>query len=128
MTLKIKKIIDLQTLLMWIGLICVVSYALLEHVSIPIQEFSALKMPLIYLGGICTIPLLKTFFSNVLKRRYFYIFLTLFALCAVLLFSAEYNSNTVSGYSPGRVTYRLVLYLLELFVLMMAFAEKGKSQ
>ena len=128
MKIKIKKIIDLQTLLMWLGLLCVVSFALLEHVSISIAEFSAVKMPLLYVGGICAIPLLKIFLSNVRKKRYFYIFLTLFALCAVLLVSAEYNSNTVSGYSPARTTYRLVLYLLELFVLMMAFAEKGKSQ
>ena len=128
MRIKIKKFVSFQSLVMWVGLLCVVSYALLEHMSISITEFSAVKMPLLYVGGICVIPLLKTFFANILKRRYFFVFLVLFALCAFLLFSMEYNRNTVSGFSPEYNTNRLILYLLELFVLMMVFAEKGKSQ
>ena len=128
MNIKFKKVIDLQTLLMWMGLLCVVSFALLEHVSIPIPAFSAVKMPLLYAGGIYIIPLLKIFFGNILKKRYFFVFLVLFALCAFFLVSMKYNSNTVSGFSPEKNTIRLVLYLLELFVLLMVFAEKGQSK
>ena len=128
MKIKFRKVKNLQSLLMWVGLFCVVSYALLEHASISIPMISSVKMPLLYVGGICIIPLLKIFLSNIKKKRYFYIFLLLFALCAVLLISMKYNSNTVSGFSPERNTIRLVLYLLELFVLMLVFAEKGESQ
>jgi len=128
MKLKIKKTIDLETLLMWVGLLCVVSYALLEHMSIPIPVFSAVKMPLLYAGGVCVIPLLSILFANIRKIRFFYVFLVLFALCASLLIGMKYNSDTVNGFSPEQNTIRLVLYLLELFVLMMAFAEKEKGR
>lgn len=125
MKIKLKKTIGLQSLLMWIGLFCVVSYALLEHMSIPIPVFSAVKMPLLYAGGVCIIPLLNIFFANIRKIKYFFVFLVLFALCALLLVSMKYNSNTLVNYSPEQNTIRLILYLLELFVLMVAFAEKG---
>ena len=125
MKLRIKKIIDLQSLLMWVGLLCVVSFALLEHMSIPIPMFSAIKLPILYAGGVCVIPLLPALFGNIRKRRYFWIYLVLFALCAALFVSMKQNANTVIGYSPEQNTIRLVLYLLELFVLMLAFAERG---
>ena len=128
MKLTLKKIIDLQTLLMWVGLFCVVSFAMVEHMSIPIPEISSIKMPLVLVGGLCVIPQLKLFLVNVFKKRYFAIFLILLTLCGFLLFSMKYNSDTVSGFSPERNTIRLVLYLLELFILMMVFSERGQSQ
>lgn len=128
MKITFKRIIDLQTLLMWVGLLCVVSFAMLEHMSIPIPEISSVKMPLVLVGGVCVIPLLKTFFANMLKKRYLAITMVLLLLCGFLVISMNYNDSTVSGYSPERSTIRLILYLLELFILMMAFAEKGQSQ
>ena len=47
MVLKIKKRVELQSFWMWLGLVCVVSFALLEHVSISIPAFSAVKMPIL---------------------------------------------------------------------------------
>lgn len=128
MKIKIKKVIGLQTLLMWLGLFCVVSYALLEHASIPIPAVSSVKMPLLYVGGVCLIFQYNTLLKNVLKKRYFYILLILLIMCVLLLCSMILNENVLIGFSPVRTTVRLILYLIELFALMIVLAEKGHSK
>ena len=128
MKIIIKQKIGFQDTLQWIAVFCVVSFAMVEHMSIPIPEISSIKMPLVLVGGLCVIPQLKLFLVNVFKKRYFAIFLILLTLCGFLLFAMKYNSDTVSGYSPERNTIRLVLYLLELFILMIVFAERGQSR
>ena len=45
-----------------------------------------------------------------------------------LLISMVHNRNTIAGFSPARTTIRLILYLLELFVVMMVFTERGQSK
>lgn len=127
MVIKIRKKIELQSLWMWVGLFCVVSYALLEHVSIPIPAFSVAKMPILYAGGICAAFQINDFLRNIMKKRYFYVFSVLVLMIVCLLVSMVHNRNVISGFSPERTTIRLILYLLELFVLMLIFAEKGQS-
>ena len=128
MKIKIRRKIGLQDLLMWVGLLCVLSYALLEHASIPIPAISAIKMPLIYMGGFCVVSQMNVFLRNVLKKQYFYVLMALLLLCIFLLFSMFRNRNALPGVSVSRSTMRLVLYLCELFVLMIIFAEKGQSR
>ena len=127
MKIRIKKRIELQHIWMWLGLFCVVSFALLEHVSVSIPAFSAVKMPLMYVGGICVIFQMNELLSNIRKKRYFYIFLLLLLMFVFLLISMFHNRNTISGFALERTTVRLILYLLELFGLMLVFAENGKS-
>lgn len=126
-TLKIRTRFALSDLLISIAMFCVVSYALLEDVSVSIPLFSLVKSPLLYVGGICIISQYKLLLNNLLKRKYFYVLLTLFVLCLGLLWSMYDNRNPEIGRSPVRPTIRLILYLIELFFLVMILAEKGRS-
>ena len=54
--------------------------------------------------------------------------MVLLAMSAMLLLSAAYNRGTRIGNPPMRNTVRLILYLFELFFLMIWLAETGRGQ
>ena len=116
----------MEELLFFVAIFCVTSYALLEHVSISIPIFSMVKMPILVIGGFCLMTKVKLLLANILKKRYFYILAVLILLCAGLLSVAFLNQNVFIGTNPVRQTVRLVLFLLELFWLMIWVAETGK--
>ena len=128
MRIQIRKTYYFQHLLLWIGLICVVSYALLENMSIPIALFSSVKMPLLYVGGVCVLFQLNVLLSNFLRKRYFYILFTVLFMCGVAFLSMIVNTDNLFGFSPERTTVRLILYLLELFAFAIVIAENGWSK
>lgn len=125
--IKIPKRIPLENLAFFLALFCVASYALLEHVSISISAFSMLKFPLLYVGGICLLTQLKLFLGNFRKRRYFFVLLSVFLLCAVVMISALANGNPTFGTNPLRATVRFVLFLMELFLLAIWISESGRA-
>ena len=126
--LRTRKKIKLETILLHLAVFCVVTFALIEDASIHIPVVSMIKMPLMYIGGVCILPQLPKLLPLWRKKRYFYLLLTLLVICGLLIFSAYYNRATRIGNPPMRTTIRLVLYLLELFFLMMWLAERGSSQ
>ena len=126
--IQTKKRISIEEVLMVVTAICVCYYALLEHSSISIPLISHIKMPLMYLGGLCILFRLIPLVISMRKRRYFFVFFVLSLFCGVLLLTAFINRNARMGTSPLRSTVRLVLYLLELFFLMVWVAETGKSK
>lgn len=126
--IQTRKRVSVDTLLMGITAICVCYYAFLENASISIPLISYIKMPMMYLGGICILLRLFPLLRAIRKRRYFFIFTALFLLCGMLLLTVYFNRNTRIGDSPLRSTVRLVLYLVELFFLMVWAAETGRSK
>lgn len=130
MKIKIKRQhkVSFKNIAMVIALFCVASSALLEHVSIPIPAFSAVKFPLLYVGGICILTRAKLFLNTYRKKKYFFLLLTLAALCVLLLLTAYFNRDPLVGTNPMRTTVRLVLYLVELFLVAIWIAEEGRCK
>lgn len=126
--LRLPRHFKLNHVLTWTGLFFVVTFALIEHMSISIGAVSQIKMPLLYAGLICVITQLKPLSRVVLRKNYLYTLLTLLLLCVLLGVSALSNRNAVLGDSPLTKTIRLILYLIELFLLMILQAERGKGQ
>lgn len=125
--LRISRSFSINAIFIYIALFCVSTYALLEHTSIPISAFSAVKLPLMYAGFFCLLTQIKTIFRCLLKKHYFYMLLTLAVFCLLLIGSMLVNRNTTVGVSPLRHTVRLLLYLVELFLLMIVLAETGRG-
>lgn len=130
MKIKIRKLkrIPFDDFMLFLALLAVYSTALLEHVSVPIPTFSAVKFPILYVGGLCLFTQVNLFLRNYKKRKYFYLLAVLFLFCAALGCSAYANRVPVIGINPTRITLRIVLYLIELFLLVIWVSETGKSK
>ncbi|MBE5802806.1 MAG: hypothetical protein E7319_11060 [Clostridiales bacterium] len=125
---KPRRIITLEAVFVYLALFCISTYALLEHVSLSIPMFSQVKMPLLIMGGVCLVTKFGLFANNLLRRKYFFVFLTVCALCVILAWSMYVNRNPEIGVSPIRNTVRLILFLLEMFFLAMVIAETGRGK
>lgn len=126
--LTLRKSISLDTIFVYLALICVSSFALLEHVSSTIPTFALLKMPMMLLGALCVFTQIRIIWKNLFRKSYFYVFLTLCVLSVLLLWTAVANRNPAVGDPPMTGTIRLILYLMETFFLMMVIAETGRSR
>lgn len=124
---RLRRSFSLNAVFIYIALFCVSTYALLEHTSIPISAFSSVKLPLMYVGFFCLVTQIRTIFRCLLKKHYFYMLLTLALFCVLLIVSMFANRNTLLGVSPLRHTVRLLLFLVELFLLMIVLAETGRG-
>ena len=118
--------IRLDSVLLNLSMFCVFSYALLEHVSITISMFSAVKLPMLCFGGLCMLRQIPIILGNARKKKYFYVILTLVMFCLMLLASAFSNRNPVYGTDSMRHTIRMILYLAELFALMIWVGETDR--
>lgn len=125
---KYRAKISMESVLLFLAVFSICSYALLEHVSISISAFSAVKFPLLYVGGLCLMTKINLFFKNIMKKKYFYVLLVLLLVCGLILFSAVTNRHSHIGSNPLRSTIRLLLFMVELFLLMIWVAEAGKSK
>lgn len=126
--IQTRKRITVDALFMCITAICVYAYALLEHASISVPLISHIKMPIMYLGGICILFRIFPLLRAIRRRRYFFIFTVLFTLCCALLLTVLFYRGTRIGASPMRSTMRLILYLLEMFFLMVWASETGRGR
>lgn len=125
---RFRKKLPLENVFFFVAMFCVVTYALLEHVSIPIPAYSAVKLPLLYLGGMCILTQFNGIARVLLKRKYFYVILMLMLFCAGAFLSAFFNRAPTIGNNPMKYTMRLLLYVVELFLLMIWTSEKGCSR
>lgn len=130
MTIKIRKrtTISQEGFFFFLSLLSVSSYALLENVSVSIPAFSAIKMPLLYIAGVCEASYILNVFHTLKKKKYFYVILTVFLFCAALVLTVFFNSENAVGTNPRYRTIRLVLFIVELFLLMIWAAETNRSQ
>lgn len=126
--LRMPKSFTLNGLIIFVALFCVSMFAFLEHMSISISAFSSMKQPLLYLTFACLVTQIKPMFRNLLKKNKFYIIAVLAVFCVLLVVSMFANWHTEYGDSPFRATFRLLLYLVEVFLLMIVIAETGRGQ
>ena len=122
--LTIRKF-TLDTLLINIAMFCVFSYALFENADVTFSVVSSIKMPVLILGAISLILLLRGYIGKLFTKKYFKTFFLLSILILFLLGNAFINRNPIIGISPIKKTLRLLLYLIDLFVLSVVLAEKG---
>lgn len=110
------------------AMICLFSFAMLEHTSVAISIFADVKYPLLCIGGVCLLPQIGLVLGNWKKKKYFFILVTLLALIGALLYSAILSKSSGVGIYGMRATTRLIMYLAELFILMMWLAERRKFE
>lgn len=123
--IRIPRGFTLDGLFVFIALFCVSTYAFFEDMTISILAFTRIKLPLLYVGFVCLVLQIKTIFGCLLKKNRFYTLLILAILCVLLIISMFMNLDATIGGSPLRYTFRLLLYLVEAFLLMIVIAEKG---
>ncbi len=126
--IRLRRSITLSAVMLYIGFFCVASYALLEHASISISMVSAIKIPLLVAGGVCLLAQVKTISRVLLHRNYFYALLSALVVCLLLAWSMFLNMGASIGDSPLRRTFRMVLYIMELFLYMIVLAETGRAK
>lgn len=126
--LRLPKSFTLNGLIIFVALFCVSTFAFLEHTSISIGIFSVVKLPLMYLGLICIVTQIKTISRCLFKKNKFYTLFALVVFCLLLIVSMFANKDADIGKSPLRYTFRLLLYLVEVFLLMVVIAETGRGQ
>ena len=123
--LRFRRRLALEDIRFYICALCVLTYALLEHMSIGIPWFSGMKMPLLYLGALCALPEINLVLKRFRIRKYFYVTCVTVALCGFLFLSAYMNRVPRFGIVPYKNTYRLILYVIELLILTFWVSEKG---
>ena len=126
--IRLRRSITLNAVLLYIGFFCVATYALLEHASISISMVSAIKIPLLAVGGVCLLAHVKTISRVLLRKHYFAVLLSALVLCLLLAWSMFLNMGASLGDSPLRRTFRMVLYVMELFLYMIVLAETGRGK
>lgn len=126
--LKLPKSFTVKAMFLYVALFCVASYALLEHVSISIGAFSAVKLPMMYLGFVCLLPQIDTIYKCIFRKNQFFTLLTLGVFCILLIISMFGNRDAMFGESPLYDTVRFLLYLVELFLVMIVLAETGRAR
>lgn len=125
--ISIKKY-TLDDLLTGIAMFCVYTYAILENASITFAWFSQFKVPILLTAALCLILMIKAYAGKLMTIKYFPSFFLLAVVCVMLLWGWYVNRNPLIGETPIRATLRLILYLIDVFVLMTVMAEKGQGQ
>lgn len=125
---KIQKRFSLDEVLLFVATFCVVSFALLENMSISIPAFSAVKNPLLYVAGVCVVSQINLLLRTFMKKKNFYIWIAVLVLCALLFLSTFINRKPVVGEVPLRSTVRMTLFFVELFALMIWVSERGHER
>lgn len=126
--IRIRRQVKLENLFLFLAMFAVFSFAMLEHVSVTIPAFSLVKFPLLYVGGACILTQIPMILGSCFKKKYFYVLCSLALMCFLLGISGLYNRNPLYGTNALRATLRLILFLAELFALMIWIAERGKEK
>lgn len=125
--IRVQRHLAINSVFIYLALFCVSSFALLERVTVSIGAFSPIKLQLMYAGFLCILTQIKTLIRCLLKKKYFFVLLSVALFCVLLCISMVANRNSALGI-PLYNTVRLLLYLVELFVLMVILAETGRVQ
>ena len=125
--IRLPRSISLNSVFIYLGLFCVSTFALLEHITISISAFSPVKLYLMYAGFACVLTQLKTISRCILKKKYFYMLVTVLVFCMFLGISMLSNRGSVGG-MPLYSTVRFILFLVNTFALMIVLAETGRGK
>ena len=125
---SLSRKFTLNGIFTYVALFCVATFALLEHTSVSISAFSSVKLPLMYLGMLCIVAQIKTISRCVFKKKYFFVLLAVVAFCFLLFLTIFTNRGGNLGGTPLYSTVRLILYLIEMFLLMIVLAETGRAK
>ena len=125
---KIRTRINAENLFFLLALFCVSSYAFLEQTSVSVPLFSYVKFPLLGFGGLCMLGKVNLFLKNILKKKYFYVLSILLLFFALFFLSSFFNRDPYVGESPLYDTLRLILFLAELFLLMVWAVEAEHTE
>ncbi len=126
--LRLPRSMTVNGIFVFVALFCVTSFAMLEQTSISIPLFSSVKMPLVYVGAFCLLTQIKPIICSLPKKSRFFTLLLLLLVCVLLVVSMFANRDSVYINSVLRRTVRLMLYLIELFLLMIVIAETGRRE
>ena len=111
-----------------IAMFCVFSYVIFENADVTFSVISSVKIPMLLLGAMSLILMGKVYIGKLFSKKYFPTFLFLGVLVTALLVNAILNRNPILGVDPMRKTLRLILFLIDLFVLMVIAAEKRQTK
>lgn len=125
--IRLPRNISLNSVFIYLALFCVSTFALLEHITISISAFSPIKLYLMYAGFACVLTQFKTISRCILKKKYFYMLLTVFVFCMFLGISMLGNRGSAAG-MPLYSTVRFILFLVNTFALMIVLAETGRGK
>ena len=67
--IMIRKSFAMDEFLFKVATVFIILYAVLEHMSISIPFYSSLKLPMLYVAGICIIPQLPLIVKIFRKRK-----------------------------------------------------------
>ena len=124
----LPKRFTLNDLFVYEAFFCVATYAFLESTSVSISAFSSLKLPIMYVGMLCLVTQIKTIGRCFFRKNQFATMMTLAVFAFLVVISMFVNRDAVYGEMPLRNTLRLLLYLMELFFLMIVLAETGRAK
>lgn len=124
--MKIKTRFTLSTMLFYIALTCVVSYAILEDTVISIPEFTGMRRILLIVAGVCLFRKAKFVINTFRKKEYISIMVVLVLFLFSLVVSARMNMTTYADVKPVYATVNLCIFLIELFVIAVYAAEHKK--
>lgn len=127
-TLKIKPSLKRADLLWFTSLFCLASFALLEYGSISLDIISSIKKPLLYLAAACLFFHVNVLVRNITKRRYIVAVLLVVILCFGLCCTLLVDRQIVLQTSARNATLRLVIYVAELFMLMILLSLNGRGE
>ena len=119
--LMVRKSVALDEFLFKLATIFIILYALLEHMSISIPFYSSLKLPILYVAGICLVPQVPLIIKNFKKKKNFSVLITVVLVCLASFLSMRMNPRSTN---VTRGTIRFILYMTELFVMVMRYEEK----
>ena len=125
--IRLRTNVSLNAVCTYIALFCVATFALIEDVSTTLPFVSGIKMPLMYVGGIALLLQIKPISRVLLKKKYFSMLLQLSLFLMAVVFSMLVNWNTSIGEQPLTKTVRLLLFLTELYLVMILLAETGRA-
>lgn len=119
--IRLQRSVSLNTVFVYMALFCVSTFALLENATMSIAAFSTVKLYLMYIGFGCIVTQMNVVLRCLLKKKYFFVLLSVLILCAFL------GANMLLSGGSLYSTVRFVLYLVELFALMIVLAETGRG-
>lgn len=126
--IRLRRGVHLDAVMLYLGFFCVTTYAFLEPVGVSISIFSSIKIPLLIAAGVFLLPQTGLLFRALRRKRYFYPMLSIVVFCVLLGWSMMLNMHASIGISPLRRTFRMVLYMMELFLYMIVMAETGRGK
>lgn len=117
---RIRKRVEFGEFFLNLATIFIILYAFLEHMSISIPFYSSFKLPMLYVAGISLLPQFPLFIKSFWKKKNFVVLVTVMGICLFSFVSMKINQQNTN---VALRTWRYILYLIELFVMVVSHDE-----